>query len=186
MVYCCNIFGSFLINKKKSTLGFSGASAAGGFTLTFIVTNIVIYQLSPRISNLNHPTLDCCYCQLPVHTFRAKNRRDTRNPRKSEIDFFKFIKNDPKIFFHRKLDPRVRKLHNQGLKHDIQIWPPHPHLGVGVEQKVRKTPVFTTSRRFLTYSASLQAKMNASIVFSTKKSLEIQVFSSLANLCWAV
>ena len=67
------------------------------------------------------------------------------------------------------MDPRVQKVHNQGLKHDIQIWPPHPHLGVGVGQKPRITSVFTTSSRFLTYLASLQAKMNASIVFSVKK-----------------
>ena len=79
------------------------------------------------------------------------------------------------------MDPRVQKVHNQGLKHDIQIWPPHPHLGVGVGQKPRITSVFTTSSRFLTYLASLQAKMNASIVFSVKKSLKTQVFSLLAE-----
>ena len=104
IVHCCNIFGSFLINKKKSTLGFSGVSgvsavsAAGGFTRTFIVTNIVIYQRPLRISNLTHPTLHGGHCRLPAQalgTETAETPETAENPRSI---FFNLSKPTRKYF----------------------------------------------------------------------------------------
>ena len=49
-----------------------------------------------------------------MHAFRAKNDKHPK-PLKIRGRFFEFIKNDPKIFFYRKLNPGVRKVHNHGF-----------------------------------------------------------------------
>ena len=52
--------------------GLSAVSAAGRFTRTFIVTNIVIYQRPLRISNLTHPTLHGGLSGVEIMEIRTK------------------------------------------------------------------------------------------------------------------
>ena len=111
MVHYCNMFGSFLKNNNQSTLGLSGVSgvsvvsAAGGFTRTFIVTNIVIYQRPLRISNLTHPTLHGGHCRLPAQalgTETAETPETAENPRSI---FFNLSKPTWKYFSIENWDP---------------------------------------------------------------------------------
>ena len=59
---------------------FSAVSAAGRFTRTFIVTNIVIYQRPLRTSNLTLPTLNGGHCWLPARAFEAETAKTPETP----------------------------------------------------------------------------------------------------------
>ena len=91
-----------------------------------------------------------------------------------------------KIKFQLKIDIPCQKDHKSRLKSRYWDRTPHPPFGGEGGVKTPQNTDFGNFRVILPLPAILQAKMNAAIVFSVKKSFKIQVFIMLTNFCWAV
>ena len=78
--------------------GLSAVSAAGRFTRTFIVTNIVIYQRPLRTSNLTLPTLHGGHRWLPAQAFEAETAETPETAENPRSIFFNLSKTARKYF----------------------------------------------------------------------------------------
>ena len=84
-----------------------------------------------------------------------------------------------KIKFQLKIDIPCQKDHKSRLKSRYWDRTPHPPFGGEGGVKTPQNTDFGNFRVILPLPAILQAKMNATIVFSVKKSFKIQVFIML-------
>ena len=86
-----------------------------------------------------------------------------------------------KIKFQLKIDIPCQKDHKSRLKSRYWDRTPHPPFGGEGGVKTPQNTDFGNFRVILPLPAILQAKMNATIVFSVKKSFKIQVFIMLTE-----
>ena len=86
-----------------------------------------------------------------------------------------------KIKFQLKIDIPCQKDHKSRLKSRYWDRTPHPPFGGEGGVKTPQNTDFGNFRVILPLPAILQAKMNAAIVFSVKKSLKIQVFNLMTE-----